>query len=183
MKNQTYLILNILRIFFWIANIVITICIIVLILILLAVLFNINLGDIQSSFKLTILGQGITIKELQDLGKIYSVFILGFCIIIATLELKLFSTVIKILKNLESKHVFSQATASLISKTSKLLALIAFLSLAISFFTELLKGKFTILFDLDSKNLQFLIFAAIVFVISQVYQQAVDLKKENDLTI
>lgn len=84
---------------------------------------------------------------------------------------------------MESKHVFSQATASLISKTSKLLALIAFLSLAISFFTELLKGKFTILFDLDSKNLQFLIFAAIVFVISQVYQQAVDLKKENDLTI
>lgn len=183
MKNQTYLILNILRIFFWIANIVITICIVVLILILLAVLFNINLGDIQPSFKLTILAQGITIKELQDLGKIYSVFILGFCIIIATLELKLFSTVIKILKNLESKHVFSQATASLISKTSKLLALIALLSFVMSFFTELLDGNFKISFDLGNQNLQFLVFASIVFVISEVYQQAVDLKKENDLTI
>lgn len=182
MKNQTYLILNILRIFFWIANIVITVCIAALILILLAVLFNFNLGDAQS-VKLTILGQGITIKELQDLGKMYSVFILGFCIAMATLELKLFSTVLKILKNLETKNLFSQETETLISKTSKLLALIAFLSLAINSFTELLKGKFTILFDLDSKNLQFLVFAAIAFVISQVYQQAVDLKNENDLTI
>ncbi|MCE3077174.1 DUF2975 domain-containing protein [Chryseobacterium gwangjuense] len=182
MKLNSNLILEILKIFFWIFTAILCIAIFVLVCIFFSTVFGINIGSLEE-IKINVDFFNGKIKDIQSLGKLKSVFILAYSIILGILQLIFFLTVIKILKRLKSDNTFSMETYFLISKIAKLALLIGSVSFLINVINELITGNISISADLNSKNFQFFLVAGVIYIIAQVYKRAVDLQAENDLTI
>ncbi|WEK68388.1 MAG: DUF2975 domain-containing protein [Candidatus Chryseobacterium colombiense] len=123
------------------------------------------------------------IKDMQSLGKLKSIFILGYSILEGILLFVFFVTVIKILKKISLKSTFSTEIYFLISRIAQLALLIGSLSFLVKVSDELMNGNLNISADLNSKSLQFFLVSGVVYIIAQVYKRAVDLQNENDLTI
>lgn len=182
MKLNSDFILEILKIFFWIFTFILGIAIFILVLIFFFTIFGIDMGSLKE-IKITLSLFSGNIKDMQALGKLKSIFILGYSVIAGTLQFFFFLTVIKILKKIKLNSTFSNEIYFLISRIAKLALLIGSLSFLINVSDELIHGNLNISADLDSKSLQFFLVSGVVYIIAQVYKRAVDLQTENDLTI
>lgn len=182
MKLNSNLILEILKIFFWIFTVILCFAIFVLVFIFFSTIFGIDTGSLKE-MKINMAFFNGKVKDIQSLGKLKSAFILAYSIIMGILQLTFFLTVIKILKRLKSDSTFSMEIYFLISRIAKLALLIGSVSFLTSIINELIKGTLSISADLNSKNFQFFLVAGVVYIIAQVYKRAVNLQAENDLTI
>lgn len=145
-------------------------------------ILNSNKGAF-GSLKININILGVKIKDIQTLGKIeFNISILS-TIIIAMFLINLFYIVLKLLKNVEKKNHFSIENEKLIFKISSLTSYIALISIVMDFVINLYNGDFKLSLDFGNKNLQLLIFSGIIYIIGCIYQNAVQLQNENNLTI
>ena len=182
MKLNSNFILEILNIFIWIYTFILCITLSIMIFVFFATLFGIDIGSMKEmTINLDIANEKI--KDIQSLGKGKSLLILAYAVISGTLELIMFTSVIKILKKLKSNQFFSVEIYLLISKIAKLALIIGCLSVLMSFVIQLASRNFSISLDSHNENFQFFLFAGVVYIIAQVYKKAVDLQSENDLTI
>jgi len=182
MKSTSNFILEILKIFFWIFTFILGIALSILVFIFFFTIFGIDMGSLKE-MKINMTLFSGKIKDMQSVGKLKSVFILGYSIIEGFLQLLFFLMVIKILKKFKLNSTFSIEIYFLISRIARLALLIGSLSFLINVGNELINGNLSISADLNSKNLQFFLVAGVIYIIAQIYKRAVDLQNESDLTI
>lgn len=182
MKLNSDFILEILKIFFWIFTFILGIAISILVLIFFFTIFGIDTGSLKE-IKINMTLFSGKIRDMQSLGKLKSIFILGYSILEGLLLFVFFITVIKILKKISLNSTFSTEIYFLISRIAQLALLIGSLSFLVNVGDELMNGNLNISADLNSKSLQFFLVSGVIYIIAQVYKRAVDLQNESDLTI
>ena len=112
--------------------------------------------------------------------------LLTFWVTIASLKAYLFYFIIKLLSTLDLVHPFSQDISDRISKLSYIVLAIGLLSAIANQLTERLKGQ-----GIGIGNMQeywndaaaFLMMAAIIYILAQIFKRGIELQTENELTI
>jgi hypothetical protein len=81
------------------------------------------------------------------------------------------------------KSPFSLEIYNIISKIAIYTLALGCFSIISDIITEILFTNVTFNLSIDNQNFQLFAASAIIYIIAQIYKQAVDLKTENDLTI
>jgi len=119
MKLNSNFILEILNIFIWIYTFILCIALSIMIFVFFATLFGIDIGSMKEmTINLDVANEKI--KDIQSLGKGKSLLILAYAVISGTLELIMFTSVIKILKKLKSNQFFFGRNLSFDFKNRKI---------------------------------------------------------------
>lgn len=182
MKNKSLLIINLLRYFFYFATVITAFALVISILIFFSQLLNINLGSLHK-IKINVTTPFGQINDIQKLDKKTILLTTAYSIIIASLLIKIFTMVLKLLKNLQTETIFTKATSQLLFKISSFLFYLSIISIIIVFIGNLLMGKLEVSLDFNSIYFQLLVASGITYVIATLYNNAVRLQTENDLTI
>lgn len=180
MKNYHTTILNILSIFLWLYIIISCIGLLILAILLLTKIFGIDIG-ILSKIKVDI--KSLQVYDIQSLKKEISVVILFITLILGTLQTLLFLNVLELTNKIQMKSPFSLEIYTIISKIAGYTLALGCFSVISDIITEMLLKDVTFNFSIDNQNFQLFLVSAIIYIVAQVYKQAVDLKTENDLTI
>lgn len=182
MKLNSNFILEILNLFIWIYTVILCIALSLIVVLIFISISGIDIGSMKE-MKININFANEKITNIQTLENGKLLLILAYSVIVGTLELIMLTYVIKILKRFKLNQYFSNEIYHLISKIAQLAFALGFLAIFTSFVNDFITGNFSISLDINNENFKFFLFAAIVYIIAQVYKKAVDLKSENDLTI
>ncbi|KQT15312.1 hypothetical protein ASG31_15405 [Chryseobacterium sp. Leaf404] len=181
MKNYSHFAISFLKVILWISLVSGGIAILVTILCLVAIVFDLDMPFLNGA-KITINGAAVKFTELKQQG-IFNFTIFGiFIIVYLWVFMKLMSNALNILNRVDFQNPFNQETSDLISKLSSSALLLGILNIVFSSIIPLLfKGNFVIDFSFESFN--FLIMAAILYIVSLIFKKGVELQSEIDLTI
>lgn len=180
MKNYHTTILNILSTFLWLYIIISCIGLLILTILLLTKIFGVDIGTL-SKIKIDI--KRLEIYDIQSLKKEISIVILFTTLILGILQTLLFLNVLKLTNKIQMKSPFSFEIYTIISKVAGYTLALGCFSVISDIITEMLLREITFNFSIDNQNFQLFLVSAIIYIVAQVYKQAVDLKTENDLTI
>lgn len=130
--------------------------------------------------------KGLDLSGLQAKNLAHFIGLMSFIVLISTLKAYLFYLVVKIFLKLNFVKPFSVEIAKLIEKISFEVASIAIVGAIAKQYTKRLIHS-----GYDISNAQeywndtgaFLIMAATIYVIAQVFKKGIELQNENDLTI
>ncbi len=173
MKNSATSVLKFIRIFIWF-NLIISIVAIIKILHLVATI--------------SFFPEYIPLNDKSDLYKINQVnkelfYLVAFLYVIYNSILSLFLiTSIKLCRRINLNEKFNARVLLILKKITKLSFYIALLDIIIFFVTEIIINN-ALSLNLTVTGSGFLLLSAILYIVTHIYQQGVDLKEENDLTI
>lgn len=173
MKNSATSVLKFIRIFIWF-NLIISIVAIIKILHLVATI--------------SFFPEYIPLNDKSDLYKINQVnkelfYLIAFLYVIYNSILSLFLiTSIKLCRRINLNEKFNARVLLILKKITKLSFYIALLDIIIFFVTEIIINN-ALSLNLTVTGSGFLLLSAILYIVTHIYQQGVDLKAENDLTI
>lgn len=130
--------------------------------------------------------KGLDLSEIY--GKQFPHFIglMSFVVVLAVLKAYLFYLVVKIFLKLNLVKPFDSEIAKLIEKISYEAVTIAILGFIAHQYTKRLIQSGYEVSDVErywNDTAAFLMMAAILFVIAQVFKKGIELQKENDLTV
>ncbi|MDQ1160581.1 hypothetical protein QE422_000949 [Chryseobacterium sp. SORGH_AS 447] len=180
MKNYHSSILNILIVFLWLYIIILCITLLVLSILLIKKIFGFD-AEILNNLKINI--KRLHVKDIQSLKKEISIVILVITLILGTLQTLLFLNVLKLANKIQIKSPFSIEIYNIILKIAGYTLALGCFSIISDIITEKLFDHISFNLSIDNQNFQLCLGSAIIYIIAQVYKQAVDLKTENDLTI
>ncbi len=180
MKNYSFTILNLLTLFLRLYLIISCIALLILAILLLIKIFGLDAG-ILSKIKIDI--KRLHVKDIQTLKKEILIVILFITIMFGTLQTLLFLNVLKLTNKIQMKSPFSLEIYNIISKIAIYTLALGCFSIISDIITEILFANVTFNLSIDNQNFQLFVASAIIYIIAQIYKQAVDLKTENDLTI
>ena len=180
MKNHSFTILNVLTLFLRLYLIISCIALLILAILLLIKIFGLDAG-ILSKIKIDI--KRLHVNDIQALKKEILIVILFITIIFGTLQTLLFLNVLKLTNKIQMKSPFSLEIYNIISKIAIYTLALGCFSIISDIITEILFANITFNLSIANQNFQWFVASAIIYIIAQIYKQAVDLKTENDLTI
>lgn len=179
MNNTSKNILQLLYFFFSFAMIVCYIVLAFLGLMLFSQIFGFDLSEIFK-VKINIDVFGGKIQDVQTMSKPLLILTSVYGILTAFLHIKLFKTVLKIINIIKLRNSFNNDVVQLLSITVRTLLIIG----GLYFFMGILYALITDnTIEISASSLQYFLFAAVIYVIEQVYRQGLDIQQENDLTI
>ena len=129
---------------------------------------------------------GLNLSELYQKQLPNFVGLMSFAVVVAALKAYLFFLLVKVFKKLNLVKPFSIDIAKLIEKISYEALSIAIVSFIARQYTKNIVQSG---YDIDhvnkywSDSAAFLMMAAIVYVISQLFKKGIELQNENDLTV
>lgn len=181
MKNYSHLAISFLKIILWISLVSASIAILVTTLCLAAVVFDFNLSFLTGT-KITVNDTAIKFTDLKQTGT-FSFTVFGILIIAYLwIFIKLVNNALNVLYKVDFQNPFNQETSNLITKLGFSAFVLGILNIAFSSIIPMLfKGNFAINFSFESFN--FLMIAAILYIVSLIFKKGVELQSENDLTI
>ena len=180
--EKSSFVLNILKIVLLIVFVGLMITTVFLFAVFIISLFKID-TDFVKSVKITLPNFKGKFSDLKGYGTAFFSVLMFLITVFSFLQTYLVSLVIKILQKLNLQHPFSAEIAKMIDQIVKLAVVLAFGSIFVSAFSGFLLGESTVQFELGSGNLNFLIFAAIIYIIGIIYKKGIELQSENELTI
>lgn len=130
--------------------------------------------------------KGLDLSELYEQKFQYFIGVMSFVLIISILKAYLFYFVVKIFLKLNLVKPFNSEIAKLIEKLSFEALAIAIVSIIANQYTKRIIQSGYELSHIEkywSETAAFLMMAAILFVISEVFKKGIQLQRENDLTI
>jgi Protein of unknown function (DUF2975) len=150
-----------------------------------AIVFNLIYAFFKpEGFK--ILYKNVELGDMQTLDRIDNLFLTSFWVSIAVLKAYLFYLIIKLLSKLDLMNPFSEATSTLIIKISYFIFSIGLL---VALAHQYAKGLMHIGINIENlaanwnDSAAFLMMAAIVYILAQIFKRGIELQSENDLTI
>lgn len=126
--------------------------------------------------------------DLYKFGFGYFSLMMGFLIVISVLKAWIFYLILKISTDTNIQYPFTQKTARIILHISYVVFTVGILAIAGNIYSMWLAGLGLEipLTDLDhyfgARN-EFILLAAVLFVIAQVFKRGVEIQSENELTI
>jgi len=146
-----------------------------------ALLFNFGMG-IAKPEATTNVYLGLDLSELRNFSKREFIFVGSLLIPIIALQAYIAFLVIKITEVGTLEKPFTQKVANLITKISHNALSVGLLSIIAGGYCErLIKKGIDIPLTWGAK--EFLFLAAVIFIISKVFQKGVELQTENELTV
>lgn len=130
--------------------------------------------------------KGLDLSEIYEKQFPHFISLMSFVVVLAVLKAYLFYLVVKIFLKLNLVKPFDMEIAKLIEKISYETVAISILSFIAHQYTKRLIQKGYEVSDVENywnDTAAFLMMAAILFVISQVFKKGIELQKENDLTV
>ncbi len=130
--------------------------------------------------------KGLNLSELYENQFGHFIGTMSFIVVLALLKAYLFYLVVKIFMKLNIEKPFDVEIANLIQKISLEACTIAIVSILADQYTQrLIQSGYEV--NLVEKywndTTAFLMMAAIIFVISQIFKRGIELQNENDLTV
>lgn len=125
--------------------------------------------------------QGMNLSQLQAYSQMHYVVLCLLMIIIWILKANLFYYLIQLTAKINITHPFSEEVSALIGKMSALALQIGITGLLTTSYAKYLLKRVS--FAFESASLDFLLLAAILYVIAFVFQRGLELQRENELTI
>ena len=130
--------------------------------------------------------KGLDLSEIYEKQFYHFVGVMSFIVVLSTLKAYLFYLVVQIFMKLNFVKPFSAEIAKLIEKISIETFSIAIVSAIAHQYTMRLMQSGYEIGHADmywSDTAAFLMMAAIVYVIAQIFKKGIDLQNENDLTV
>jgi hypothetical protein len=130
--------------------------------------------------------EGLNLSEIYEKQTSHFIGLMSFVLALAVLKAYLFYLVVNIFLKLNLLKPFDFKIANLIEKISYEAVAIAVLSfVAHTYTTHLIKGGYEVsnIENHWNDTTAFLMMAAILFVVSQVFKKGIELQNENDLTV
>ncbi len=130
--------------------------------------------------------KGLNLSELYTQSKTNYTFVFSFMIIVSTLKAYVFYIIIQLFQKLNFVKPFSEDISKLISSISYSIFSVGLIGLIAHQYTKQLIQKG---FNVNEVEIYwngsgaFLMMAAIVFVIAQIFKKGIELQNENDLTV
>lgn len=129
---------------------------------------------------------GLDLSEMYEKQFPQFIGVMSFVLVLAVLKAYLFYLVVKIFLKLNLVKPFDIEIAKLIEKISFEAVVIAILSIIAHQYTkQLIQNGYEVneVENYWNDTTAFLMMAAILFVISQVFKKGIEIQKENDLTV
>lgn len=130
--------------------------------------------------------KGLDLFNLQQDHFGHFIALMSFIVVISTLKAYLFYLVVKVLMKLNIVKPFSIEVAKMIEKISLEVFSIAIVGLVAQQYTKrLIQSGYEISLANEywSDSGAFLMMAAVVYVIAQIFKRGIELQNENDLTV
>lgn len=130
--------------------------------------------------------KGLDLSEMYEKQFPQFIGVMSFVVVLAVLKAYLFYLVVKIFMKLNLVKPFDVEIAKLIEKISYEAVAIAIVSVIAHQYTKRLIHNGYEVSDIEkywNDTAAFLMMAAILFVISQVFKKGIELQNENDLTV
>lgn len=130
--------------------------------------------------------KGLNLSELYEKQFPHFIGVMSFIVVLALLKAYLFYLVVNIFQKLNLVKPFNIEIAKLIEKISFEAFTIAILTVIAQQYTMRLVDNGYEVSDVDNywnDTAAFMMMAAILFVISQVFKKGIELQEENDLTV
>ena len=130
--------------------------------------------------------KGLNLSEMYEKQFPHFIGVMSFVVVLALLKAYLFYLVVNIFQKLNLVKPFNIEIAKLIEKISFEAVTIAILTVIAQQYTLRLVDNGYEVSDVDNywnDTAAFLMMAAILFVISQVFKKGIELQEENDLTV
>jgi len=129
---------------------------------------------------------GLNLSELYENQFAHFIGVLSFVVVLSLLKAYLFYLVVKIFMKLNLVKPFDVEIAKLIEKISFEAFAIAIVSIVAHQYTKMLIQSGYEVSHVEkywNDTAAFLMMAAIIFVISQIFKKGIELQNENDLTV
>ena len=155
----------------------------------------IKTGDILFSFFVSLainpegaknLHMGLNLSGLYDFDRGHYITVVSYIICLSALKAYLFYLVIKIFLKINLVQPFSTEMSSLISKISRVALGVGILTLIANGYCKWLIKRgvdFPDLEDYLGGAGEFLLLAAIIFIIAQIFKRGIEIQSENELTV
>jgi len=130
--------------------------------------------------------KGLNLSEMYEKQFPHFIGVMSFIVVLALLKAYLFYLVVNIFQKLNLVKPFTIEIAKLIEKISFEAVTIAILTVIAQQYTLRLVDNGYEVSDVDNywnDTAAFMMMAAILFVISQVFKKGIELQEENDLTV
>ncbi len=130
--------------------------------------------------------KGLNLSEMYEKQFPHFIGVMSFVVVLALLKAYLFYLVVNIFQKLNLVKPFNIEIAKLIEKISFEAVTIAILTVIAQQYTIRLVDNGYEVSDVDNywnDTAAFMMMAAILFVISQVFKKGIELQEENDLTV
>jgi len=130
--------------------------------------------------------KGLNLSEMYEKQFPHFIGVMSFIVVLALLKAYLFYLVVNIFQKLNLVKPFNIEIAKLIEKISFEAVTIAILTVIAQQYTLRLVDNGYEVSDVDNywnDTAAFMMMAAILFVISQVFKKGIELQEENDLTV
>jgi hypothetical protein len=130
--------------------------------------------------------KGLNLSELYEMKFAHYIGLMGFVVVLSILKAYLFYLVVKIFMKLNLVKPFNVEIAQLIEKISFEAFGIAIVSIVAHEYTKQLIQSGYEVSSIETywdDTAAFLMMAAIIFVISQLFKKGIELQNENDLTV
>ena len=148
-------------------------------------------GTILTSFTISLFANseaakdlylGMDLSQLQSYSTGHYIALMSLLITLAALKAYLFFQVVKIISKVNLVHPFTADISRLISKISSIALQIGITAIISDGYAKWLMKK-GLSFTYEDGGTEFLLLAAIVFVIAQIFKRGIELQSENELTI
>jgi hypothetical protein len=130
--------------------------------------------------------QKLDLSEMYNRSKWYFYGIYSFILIIAVLKSYLFYVVIKLVTKLDLSKPFSSFVSdqiNLLSYYTLSIGLLSYVARQIAKSLEHRGYKINALNQFWSDSQAFILMAAVIYVIAQIFKKGIELQEENDLTV
>ncbi len=130
--------------------------------------------------------KGLNLSEMYENQFAHFIGVVSFVVVLSLLKAYLFYLVVKIFMKLNLVKPFDVEIAKLIEKISFEAFTIAIVSIVAHEYTkELIQSGYEVshIEEYWNDTAAFLMMAAIIFVISQIFKKGIELQNENDLTV
>ena len=130
--------------------------------------------------------KGLNLSEMYEKQFPHFIGVMSFVVVLALLKAYLFYLVVNIFQKLNLVKPFNIEIAKLIEKISFEAVTIAIITVIAQQYTMRLVDNGYEVSDVDNywnDTTAFMMMAAILFVISQVFKKGIELQEENDLTV
>lgn len=126
----------------------------------------------------------LDLSDLQAKSFTHFIGVMSFIVVISILKAYLFYLVVKIFMKLNLVKPFSAEIASLIENISfEVLSIAIVGAVARQYTKSLINSGYEISLEYWNDTRAFLIMAATIYVIAQVFKKGIELQNENDLTV
>lgn len=125
---------------------------------------------------------GIDFTKIWQVDQFAFNILLLFAIVISTLKISLFRTAIKLLKKINVQNPFEDDHTFLLKRVCIIALFIGLISIVLKLYIEIAVSNELVL-STQMGDSSFVWFAAIVYIVTLIYQKGILLRSESELTI